>query len=388
MLNSNVDKDSKSESTSISSVNPANYPVNDFAITGGFILNEEDNYYLINISKIITDKSLFKLVFEGIMFKIENFIDLNEEILSTDGPIQLTEQKNIVIGIEIIANEINFIKEINIAKKMGRLNIGPEIYISDIFNSFILKKMLSLNISKIINFKKLDKKSKMYLFLTDLLDNLNKPEQKIGFIVMEPLTNGTFIEKCLNKTNILGPQGQQCNKVCDKIKELYKQNIIHNDLHQNNIMFNSSNEPRIIDFGQSIDLNTNDTITVDDQQLTPEDFIKYIFLKRKLNSGFINKFIESIQQKNIINIENIKYENKFNMKNDSLFIAIVMQFLRNRYYPSIYGSLPQNLLDLIEINKKTFFQIIPYFAIKNPQQEFVSLNTNSFLPYFQFTPNC
>ena len=30
------------------------------------------------------------------MFKIENFIDLNEEILSTNGPIQLTEQKNIV----------------------------------------------------------------------------------------------------------------------------------------------------------------------------------------------------------------------------------------------------------------------------------------------------
>lgn len=81
----------------------------------------------------------------------------------------------------------------------------------------------------------------------------NNQNEILFFIIMEYIKGSSFYEYL--KKNYFQLK-EIINKLNEKIELLNKFKILHRDLHANNIMIDNKNEPYIIDFGSSLDLDT------------------------------------------------------------------------------------------------------------------------------------
>jgi serine/threonine protein kinase len=260
---------------------------------------------------------------------------------------------------------------------MGELNIGPKLYLGGLVSSMVQKRMLGLNINTNIDLKRLTKQS--HEFLGILLDNLHQKDKNIGILVMEPIEGGTFIEKCRNRTNIRGPQGQQCDKVCEKIDEMHSNNIIHNDIHQNNLLFNEAGEPRIIDFGESIDLTDGyeGFIEIEGHKYDTDSYIKQCYRVRNYYSNFVNQFMNQIPRDNIVVIKNNPKLANYDPKKDYNFGLILTNL----------ATMNDNIKRFVEANRDIINKLIPYYGL-HYKGELRMINPNSFIPYFMYSPVC
>ena len=352
---------------------------NGFAEIAGLIFNYRGINYSLLINNILAESSVFKLVFNGQINRIDNLIEFNKDFVITNDKIKLSDKKNMVIGIENVKSPEAFNNELDIGIKMGELNIGPEVYLGGYFNDMLQKKMLALTINTNINIRGIDRSSRIYTFLTELLDGLDNPDKNIGIIVMEPVLGGTFIDKCRNKTNIRGPQGQRCDKVCDKIKRMHENNIIHNDIHQNNLLFDEHGEPMIIDYGQSMDLSDeyNGIIEVDGHRFDIDSFIRYCYTVRSHFSNFISQFLDKVRRKDISSINNNPELSKYDAKKDYDFGIILKNI----------SSMNETIQGLYKSNEQIIKRLSPYYII-NYKGRIHTINPNSFIPYLMYLPAC
>lgn len=414
-------------------------PINKVAPICGLIYNYRNKYYSISLKNILNDSSVFKLVFNGYIRQINNLVEYDNDFIITNNsrefiqkkdkhlrsliklkenavrinslkiiqkidkdirdnelfyPLVFSDMREIVVGIENIKSVEKFTNELQIATKMGDLNIGPKIYAGCHFKNMIEKKMLAINIHENINIKQFDKESRKYKFISEFLDGLEDSAFNVGILVMEPLTSGTFKNKCRNRTDTIGSEGQKCNQICSKIKEMHDHNIIHNDIHQDNILFNKNNEPRIIDYGQSLDLTDNligHKIKINGRDYNDIDtFIRTCYIYRDSYSNFVSTFMEKVHKIRQFRLEgNIaeaekqleiivnKSGTKYNPKTDFDFGIIILKI----------SKMNETVQKLYTINIKIINLLSPFYIISY-KGHYKLININALLPYYLYRPVC
>lgn len=130
--------------------------------------------------------------------------------------------------------------EIKISKIMGDNNIGPKIYDTWTCNDINDSKMF-------IRDNKSDDKYENY-------SNHIFPDQRYYFMLMEKI-DGITLGKYSDDNKKIIPQNLSL-KILDTVSKMHKLNILHNDLHVNNILITNKEDIKIIDFGlATIDSN-------------------------------------------------------------------------------------------------------------------------------------